>query len=269
MAIKDIKDFNTHCLLKYIENRIYKENKNLMVVIVGECGSGKSYAGLSIAEQLDPNFSVNNVAFSPEEFMDLVHSSDLPRGSVILMDEFGVSMDSRKWHSVGNKLLSYVLETFRYKGYVVFFTVPDVAFIDTNARRLVHAQFKTNGILVKENVCRIRPYFTQNDVLEGNCYRKFLNVSVDGHRKTIDEIRVPLPSVKLRHEYEAKKQIYANQLYDSIKIDLSKGAKVNKVEIKDKVIELLNQGMTQTKISRLLGIPRSNIWKIMKERNVI
>ena len=63
----------------WIKNRILK-NKNVIIIINGPTGSGKTYASLRIAEECSQLFETNfnikeNVAFN---FMDLLKKTMLP-----------------------------------------------------------------------------------------------------------------------------------------------------------------------------------------------
>ena len=111
--------------------------RNFIGIIHGPTGSGKSYLGMKIAEKLDPTFNIERVIFDPEDFFDLI--GKLPKGAWLVFDEAGAILDARRFMTVVNCVVSYVLETFRYKQISVIFTVPNLKMIDTNVRRLMHA----------------------------------------------------------------------------------------------------------------------------------
>ena len=48
-----------------------------------------------------------------------------------------MSLSSRKWHSLSNILTSETLQTYRKNKLTVFFVVPDMSFIDVQARKLM------------------------------------------------------------------------------------------------------------------------------------
>ena len=108
--------------------------------------SGKSYCALSMAKQLDKRFTMDNVVFTPEELMNLVESDKLKKGSVIVWDEAGVGISHRSWQSQTNKLINYLLQTFRHRNFILIFTSPHLDFIDASTRKLFHAQFQTKEI---------------------------------------------------------------------------------------------------------------------------
>lgn len=99
--------------------------------------SGKSYSGISLAEDIDPYFNVDRIIFHPKDFISLLESS-LPKGSVIMWEEVGVSLSSRDWYKEQNKIMSSLFETFRRHNLILIMTVPFVKFIDSRIRSMIH-----------------------------------------------------------------------------------------------------------------------------------
>ena len=81
--------------VRYIRQRI-KKNKNFLGVITGPTGSGKSYAGLTICKEVDPEFDETRVIFKAKDLMSLINSGELKAGSTILWDEAGVDLSNRR-----------------------------------------------------------------------------------------------------------------------------------------------------------------------------
>ena len=137
---------------KEILDMVFKKNRNCLIIITGDTGTGKSYLALKLAQELDPTFTPENIServvCHPKQFIDLVvnKKDELKTGSVIVMDEAGVSMASREWYSYNNKALDYILQTFRYQKLIVIFTVPNMSFVDSHARRLFNFYIETIGI---------------------------------------------------------------------------------------------------------------------------
>src|SRR5437870_4384364 len=103
----------------YIRNRI-RNNKNFLCAVLGPTGSGKTYTALRIAEEIDPSFGSSRIVFNPVDFMKILKG--LPSGSVIVFDEAGVGMSAQEWQKKANKIFNYVLQTFRFRNIIVFFT---------------------------------------------------------------------------------------------------------------------------------------------------
>ncbi len=145
-------------LLWRIFSRLHYEDKNVLMLIVGETGIGKSCSALSLANKIDitplgneeykNNFTVKanhrglptpetRVVFSARDFMRLV-KSNLPKGSAIVWDEAGIENDNTTWYEKKSRLVKYVMQTFRKKNYLLIMTVPDEESVTISTRRLVH-----------------------------------------------------------------------------------------------------------------------------------
>jgi len=178
--------------IRQVKKRL-KSGRNFIVIIHGPTGSGKSYLALKIAEVLDPTFNIDRVIFDPSDFFDLVEK--LPKRAWLVFDESGAILDARRFMTVVNCVVSYVLETFRYKQICVIFTVPNLKMIDSNVRRLMH--------------CMI----FQRDWGHARIYR--IGTGYDG---TVFAYRigkfegVQKPSKKLCDAYEPKKQAAFKQI---------------------------------------------------------
>ena len=117
-------------------------NQNFILLIVGPTGSGKSYSAMELARDMDPGFTVDRVVFNPEDFIRVTKQGLAP-GSVIMWDEVGVGLSSREWYSIQNKMIAYVLETFRRDRLILIMTTPNIVFIDKKVRALIHGFAET------------------------------------------------------------------------------------------------------------------------------
>ena len=108
--------------VRYIHQRI-KQNKNFLGFISGPTGSGKSWSSISIAEQLDPTFTDERIVFSGIELMKLINSDKLKKGSVIVFEEAGIGMSNKNWQSTINKMLNFLIQTFRHRNFVLIFKI--------------------------------------------------------------------------------------------------------------------------------------------------
>ena len=209
--------------VRYIRRRIH-ENKNFMAIISGATGSGKSWSALSIGQLLDPEFDVSRVIFRGTDLLKLINSGKLKKGSVILWDEAGVDLSNRSWQSATNKLLNFLLQTFRHKNIILLFTTPYSDFVDKLTRRLFHAEFKTISIDFDKNTTKIKPLLIQYNARYGKFYYKFLRIiHREGGAVPISEWNVPAPSKELIKAYEGDtgvKSIFTSQLNAEIESEL-------------------------------------------------
>lgn len=208
----------------YILQRI-RNNKNFISCITGQTGSGKSFTALREGEVLDPNFTIDNVCFTPKEFMNLVNgkTKSLKKGSIIIYDEVQVSMSHLDYQSLQSKLINYVLQTFRHRNFILFMTSPHFKFINASARKLFHSRMETVSIDYKNKICNLKPFLLQTNQESGDVYHKYLRVAVKGKGVLpLKTLKVGMPSEQILKAYEEKKTIFTRELNESISKDLER-----------------------------------------------
>jgi len=120
-------------------NRV-KRGMNWMCILTGEPGSGKSYAALSLlnrlSSRLGKKFTGWNICFDADILKSRLEG--IAPGTPLLFDEAGASFSARRAMSQQNVAMSTVIQTFRFLNIPLIWTVPHIAQIDINARRLMH-----------------------------------------------------------------------------------------------------------------------------------
>lgn len=241
--------FGSSFLVNYMKHRVLNSNKNFLCIITGETGSGKSFAGLKLGEEIDSNFNVDNVVFSITEFMKFLASDKPKRGSVIMFEEVGVSVSNRNWQKAINKLFNFIMQTFRYKNLIVFFTVPDYNFVDKQTRSLFHAQFELQGINQTEGYSTLKPIFLQRNSYTGEVYTKYPRVMVKEKHiiggvecckneiYTIKRSKIGLASKELIDAYEEKKLRFNKRLEKEVLVGVKKEDPLEEFEREKQEIE--------------------------------
>lgn len=116
-------------------------------------GVGKSYTAIKLGEMLDEDYrkgttALKKIVHTPAEFveaMDYIEKKG-KKGQVIIIDESGILVDNRMWHSMINKGMSDVIMTFRILKCMAIFVSPQISVIDKKIR------FFTNMMGVTEKV---------------------------------------------------------------------------------------------------------------------
>ena len=206
--------------LQSVYNDVHKKNKNALIIVTGDTGTGKSYIAQKIATELDHDFNEKTIrerlVSRPEQFMELVvkKRDTLKKGSVIIFDEAGTGLAARAWYSANNNAIDYILQTFRYQQLIVIFTVPNMSFIDTHARRLFHYYVEALDIDIKRNlnICKIFK-LSYNKMKPDEPYKQyFRSRNAKGEIIVIKRFRFKKVSAKIWHEYEE----YANEFKGDI-----------------------------------------------------
>lgn len=231
-----------HVIIEHIKRRI-RNNKNALILVIGDTGSGKSYASLRLLKKINPTFNVDFVEFKPDKFVDLVNKN-YPPMTCMLFDEVGVAMNARSWQSKFNKILSYVLQTFRFKNYIVMFTVPDLSFVDIHARKLFHYEMEAKNIDHSMKIAKFSFRYIQINRKTGKIYKKAIRYKQDDDVKLAPWIKLKLPSKPLIKKYEEKRADYIKGLYDGFKEEKPEKVKPKK-EKKLKCVKCGHQWVTR------------------------
>lgn len=268
-------------IVYYIKKRI-KENRNALILFSGPTGSGKSYGSLNLAERLDDSFNISRVAFNAREFMNIITTQELKAGATIVWDEVGIGQSSRSWQSISNKAINFVMQSFRKLNLVVLFTAPDISFLDSQTRKLIHGVFETQSIDQKEKVLKVKPLFTQLSQRSGKLYVKYLRVETPDGVSPLVSYRLGLPSQKLIDDYEAKKHAFLQDLNKRVYYELDnldkkerpKETAITKPKLtpqQERVVMLLKEGKLIPEVARELNVKVDAIYGhlgYIKKKNV-
>jgi predicted Zn-ribbon and HTH transcriptional regulator len=218
-------------IINYIQNRVINENKNFLCCIIGPTGSGKSWASLKLGETIDNTFNSERIVFSLYELAILVNKN-FPPGTVFVLDEAGIAAGARTWQSELNKMINYMLQTFRSKNYILFFTVPHLSFIDKQTRLMLHSKFEMNGIDFKKEESKIKPFFLQVNPALDKIYAKYMRIRTKGRGLiAVKRLILGKPSKNLVEGYEKKKRVFLEGLLENIK-------QKSKLKLQPKIVRL-------------------------------
>jgi hypothetical protein len=165
-----------------------------------------------------------------------------------------------------NKLINFLITTFRHKNFILIFTSPYTDFIDTATLKLFHANFETSTINRTDNTCTLKPKLLQYNQSMRKWYRKYLKVIIPGSGMVkIKRWCLPKPSEELIKAYENKKKEFTSALNKEIEDKLNTldgNGKPQKLltPLQEQIIECLKKGMNkQTQIAEHLGKYQSQI----------
>lgn len=220
-------------LLPFLKRRL-EQNRSANIVCTGDTGSGKSYSALSLGEEIDQGFTVERVVFTPLDFIRLVNSN-LPKGSVVLFDDAGLGIPAREWADIGPKIFGKLYQGFRFKNLISIITVPDLDFIESQSRRLMHILLEatdTQGIMKP-----FRPYkpFRGSDKLGF----KYPTMKKNGKEVKVKTAKFHLPSKELVQAYEDKKKEWMEKSFREFEeeLDFQEKLKEHNAEERKKEME--------------------------------
>jgi ABC-type dipeptide/oligopeptide/nickel transport system ATPase component len=286
-------------LIPWIERRL-SQNRNVNMVFVGETGSGKSYSAISLAEQVDPNFSADRIVFTALDFLRLVNSN-LPKGSVVLFDDAGLGIPAREWQSTAAKIFGKLVQGFRYKNLISLITVPDLSFIERQSRMLLQLYLESTDVQGL-----MKPFHPFHPIRgDDRLGFRYPTIQVYGRAAQIRIEKFVMPGKELREAYEAKKLDYMEKTNREFEEELKRAEikkenrkildeleilkiqdKVEKYKAKmekaqkgdpekerkrkkrEKALELLSQGTSAKEVASKTGRSLQWVYNLAKERGV-
>lgn len=199
--------------LEHVWKNVNEKDQNFLMIVIGKPGSGKSWSSLKMAEKLDPNFTIQNVVFSTEEFIQRV-ASNPDKGSVIIYDEVGAGAGSRRSMTKKNQIFSDVMQTFRHQNLIVFFTAPSARMVDRHVKMVAHAQGTARGTTTLPNgtvVGELDLLGLEWDDITARLKTRHFRLLKDGVTR-VTGLRLAKPSPQLLKDYLAKKKDFTTRL---------------------------------------------------------
>lgn len=253
---------------KYLNQRMINSNKNVIGIVLGATGSGKSYTCLRIAElwykyHFKKDFPIFNVCFSVEEVISILNQGRLKRGDVIILEEAGTSMGALDFQTKISKVFTYVLQSFRNLNLCLILNLPYASMLNKNVRLLSHFTFETTGIDYQTKTSKIKPFFNQVNTKSGKIYPKYPKINLNGRTTKIKRFNYKIPSKELIESYEKRKKDFVMNLIADVKETISetKPKPTGKylTEQQKKILESYKRLGKQTLVSKELEISTSLI----------
>jgi len=255
-------ELKQHVLLQWTKSRIDK-NKNVILIINGETGGGKTYAGLDYAvkcaKMLRTKFSIeNNVDFNFVrllEKMEDIEGNKEP-GTVFLLEEvgaYGSGAGSKQWQSKANQFFSSFGQTSRHLRQIFIMTCPSFTMLQKDTRELCHMQWEMICINPSNKLSFVKARRIQVNRTSGKMYMKYLRFNVNGQRYTLKKLPMNLPPKDIIKEYEIAKSRFTSKLNRKI-IEQSKPKKKELTEKQENWYKLWQSGMNMEETAKKLGI---------------
>jgi len=202
--------------------------------------------GLRLCELLDPEFSIDQVAFKLDEFMELVDDRSYSEGSAILFDEVGVALDAATHYDENQLKINRILQTWREQNRILVMTAPHIHLIQKKSRGLLHGQFDMKDIDHDFQMSTgFYRKFTQ-DTDTGEIWKKNprLRDPEDHQTKQFQTVSLFKPSPELIRPYTDKKIAFNDDLNEQIRKDIAPDSE-DAMEPKDVAMAIADGNLNQ------------------------
>lgn len=261
--------------VQFVHKRIEKK-RNFLGVFTGETGSGKSLSTISFADMLDSSFVPNmkqRIVFGMLPLMELLNDTKNPlkTGDVVVWEEGGVGISSRDWQSLSNKLINFLLQTFRHRQIILLVNVPFMDFLDSNTRKLFHAQFDTLKIDYEKKLCYVKPRLLQYNARYKKTYEKMLRVATGFGVAPVRDWGIPKPERWVCETYERMKLEFTGALNEDIVAQLkaqSSGNRKPLTRLQQQAVDLMKELKNSDEVAVKMGTtPRNVRFHLERSRN--
>jgi hypothetical protein len=258
--------------IKIIHNRI-ESGKNCLIPFTGATGSGKSLSTISLMIGLylyrhgnmpSVEYITHHVKFKALDMMKSFNNPDLTKKETWSWDEAGVDAGHKTHSTVSNRVIGWLIQTFRNLQQVVFFTVPSINFLDATVRKMLHISVETRTIDKGKKMCICKPLMLQYNSRQDEIY--YHNITFprkDGFFDVIDLMGIPLPPKEYVDAYEVEKNKFTKNLNQEIQASLQKledNSKPMFTQRQQDVLDCFEQGITKTgEIAAKLGLRPQNL----------
>jgi len=114
-----------------VKPALQKKDKDYIICIDGNEGSGKSWFGFQIGKYIDPSLGLSRVVFNAEQFRQAVFKAK--KGQVVIYDEAFTGLSSRASLSGINRALVSLMMQMRQKNLCIILILPTFFLLDKYA----------------------------------------------------------------------------------------------------------------------------------------
>ena len=245
-----------HEELQNVKKVVNNKDFDYVSLVCGLPGQGKSTLAQSMAKFLDPNFTLDNIAMTADEFIE--KTTNLPKHSAVILDESFAGLNSRVATSKEFlKILNHI-QLIRQRNLFIFLCLPN--FFDLGKPIAIfrsHHLFVVYGSVFGERG-EFAAYGRNNKRQLYVKGIKYINYHAHGpnfrgkfyQQKAIDE-----------KEYDKKK--YAHLQAENKKLDNVTHTKTT-MKLVRTVKNLKNKGLKQYEISEITGLTEKTIKKYLE-----
>jgi hypothetical protein len=205
-----------------------RSGQNWTCLVSGETGSGKSYASMKLAFDLDLTkdgehrfpLDASRIIFNPQDFLDFLSGekeNDLPPGSFLIMDEAALSLNAQRWFDVQSQAMSGVTQSFRCRQLATLFTFPgSLGFINKQIRSTAHTALVMRTVNKNAGWSVGTFKILQTNIFSGVTYKHQPELDTPDGVVGLEQFKFFLPPKKLIEAYEKRKDIFLRGYYKEL-----------------------------------------------------
>lgn len=186
-----------------------KHNKNVIFILFGDLGGGKSMTLLKLAVSCaqwlakirggtpSKYFTMKNVAvIDPEMLQDkLTH---LEQYQILILDDAGPGYDARTFMSKQNRDLNYILQTCRTTNNIILVSAPHGAMLDVTIHRVAQYYGEISEIRHDEGITFLKVFRLIRVFREGKIFYVYMTKG----SVTVKRYYTTLPDPRLKKAYD-------------------------------------------------------------------
>ena len=230
-----------------------KQNKDTVLLVVGAEGVGKSYFILHMMDYL--NAKISDLHLNAQDF--LVGISTLKKDSVIVCDEGGDALDSRRTMSTINVDITKAYKVLRGLRSISIFATPELFSLDKYI-----TYHRAHGLFYIYKTGKYVFY-------SGNTLKKTILTDYNQKRKRVPILNIrnsgyiPMYKGKLLADYEPLKNKKMKELQGVLSVKYG-GAKAKALSKKDLILSLRSMGKSEQKIADIVGTSASYVHQVVR-----
>lgn len=215
-----------------------KAEGNLIILITGKPGTGKTMSGLSLAAGLNPFFTDRQIITSVEGIMETVKASadecieknnlHACRGRVIVYEETQEQQYKMKSNTTEAVAFVEMLSTVRSLGMIFIMTTPYGSHLQRNLLDYVDIWLNTLSINASQKLCYLNIKYIERGIESGKLYKKFPVITYGGANYFNNIIAINLPPTSVGNTYQFNKLKFQAESYKGKIEKIKRKYKINK-----------------------------------------
>lgn len=257
-------------LVEHIRYSVHELELNRVITAVGPPGSGKSWGGLRIGPMVDASFNIERVVFPGLDYIRAIADPKLGVGAFVEWDDAGLGAPAREFWSELNRAVGMIAQSSRFRRLILWVTLPDKSFLDSQPRKLVDIHLEFVRREKKEDPFKARVYLPETNAKTGKIYYWHPRIDAEDGQKVLEmiEFRTP-PAFELSEQYVARKARYMMGFYrETVERIETGGLKMNDRTAKTLIL-LADYGAqlkkTHRQIAAAIGIHEDSFGRALRK----